>query len=96
MSAVQTAPLKLDKLGERLSFVNGIRQFGTVVQMIGDLIEADAPAVTKGAYAQIGETVCEVVGFRGTRALLMPLDKPGYIEMGEKVEFRTTLETRYT
>jgi flagellum-specific ATP synthase len=91
MVSSQISPLKLENLGEALSVVNGIRQYGSVVQMIGDLIEADAPAVTKGAYAQIGETVCEVVGFRGTRALLMPLDRPGYIEMGAKVEFRTSL-----
>lgn len=79
--------LGLRDLTARLDTIQSIRQWGKVVQVVGDLVEADAPSASLGAFAQIGHTVCEVVGFRENRALLMPLDSIRDIRMGDRVEF---------
>lgn len=79
--------LGLRDLTARLEKIQSIRQWGKVVQVVGDLVEADAPSASLGAFAQIGSTVCEVVGFRENRALLMPLDSIRDIRMGDRVEF---------
>ena len=79
--------LGLTELAARLNDIQGLRQWGKVVQVIGDIVEADAPSSELGAFARIGKSVCEVVGFRENRALLMPLDSVQNIRMGDKVEF---------
>jgi flagellum-specific ATP synthase len=79
--------LGLNDLSSRLSNIQGIRQWGRVVQVVGDIVEADAPSASLGAFAKIGKSVCEVVGFRANRALLMPLDSVQRIRMGDPVEF---------
>ena len=79
--------LGLKDLTARLDTIQSIRQWGKVVQVVGDLIEADAPSASLGAFAQIGSSVCEVVGFRENRALLMPLDSIRDIRMGDRVQF---------
>ena len=51
----------LDVLAQRLNSIVGIRKWGSVTQVIGDLIEADTPGVTLGAFAQIGDCVCDIL-----------------------------------
>ena len=41
------------ELAEQLSTVHGIRQWGRVIQVVGNLIEADAPTATLGAFAKL-------------------------------------------
>ena len=75
------------ELAEQLNTVHGIRQWGRVIQVVGNLIEADAPTATLGAFAKIRDSVCEVVGFRSNRTLLMPLDEIRDVQLGDRVEF---------
>ncbi|MFH0764841.1 MAG: flagellar protein export ATPase FliI [Calditrichota bacterium] len=61
-----------------LEHLNTIRQRGRVDQVIGLVIESQGPPVSVGDRCAIasrrnGDIVAEVVGFRGNRALLMPL-----------------------
>ena len=77
------------ELAEQLSTVHGIRQWGRVIQVVGNLIEADAPTATLGAFAKVRRLpVCEVVGFRANRTLLiMPFDEIRDVQLGDRVEF---------
>jgi len=50
-----------------------VERRGRVLQVVGTVIEADIPGVAVGELARIGSTYAEVVGFRQSRALLMPL-----------------------
>lgn len=80
-------------LGDLLPRVGGAIRFncfGTVTQMVGDLIEARSPSVTLGSFADIDGCVCEVVGFRGQSALLMPLDRMNNVQLGARVQFVPT------
>ena len=79
--------LGFDKLTKQLGKVHGIRQWGRVIKVVGNLIEADAPTATLGAFAKVGDSVCEVIGFRSNRTLLMPLDEIKNIQLGDRVEF---------
>ncbi len=79
--------LGFDKLSKQLRKVHGIRQWGRVVKVVGNLVEADAPTATLGAFAKIGDSMCEVVGFQANRTLLMPLDEISNIQLGDRVEF---------
>ena len=58
-----------------------------VIQVVGNLIEADAPTATLGAFAKVRDSVCEVVGFKANRTLLMPLDEIRDVQLGDRVEF---------
>ena len=78
-------------LGRRLESIGVDKKTGTVLQTIGDLIEAHAPPVLKGSFASIDDCVCEVVGFREDRVLLMPLDQLKQVKMGSSVVFRRDL-----
>ena len=86
MSAIDKE-LGFTELAEQLSTVHGIRQWGRVIQVVGNLIEADAPTATLGAFAKVRDSVCEVVGFKSNRTLLMPLDEIRDVQLGDRVEF---------
>lgn len=63
---------------ERIGRLNTVRQFGKVTQVVGLVIESAGPAVPIGRLCAIEnreteqKTICEVVGFRNDRLLLMP------------------------
>lgn len=57
--------------------------------MVGTVIEAELPGVAVGELASIGTTFAEVVGFRESRALLMPLGTLQGIAHGAVVEVRS-------
>jgi len=66
-------------LVERIKGVNPLKVSGKVIQIVGLVVEGYCPAATVGTLCQLiplggGEPVpAEVVGFRDSRALLMPL-----------------------
>lgn len=65
------------------------RARGRVTQVVGPLIEAELPSATLGALCVVGASrPCEVVGFRGERALLVPLEDVAGVSHGDPVEVR--------
>ncbi len=66
-------------LVERVKAVNPLKVSGKVIQIVGLVVEGHCPTATVGTLCQLiplggGEPVpAEVVGFRDSRALLMPL-----------------------
>lgn len=79
--------LGLESLQYRLQSISGRTVCGVVLKVIGELIEASAPKVSCGSLAQIHDSICEVIGFRGNIALLMPLDKIPVLRKGDVVEY---------
>ena len=60
---------------------------GRIVEVVGTLAEAEIPGAVVGGLCKIGEdTLCEVVGFRDRRALLMPLETLTGVSYGSKVK----------
>ncbi|MEC8379469.1 MAG: FliI/YscN family ATPase [Myxococcota bacterium] len=80
----------LSSLASRFQSTTSYVCTGTVHQLVGDLIEAHAPSVKLGSFAKIEGCVCEVVGFRGSCALLMPLDRMKNVQLGSQVHFIPT------
>lgn len=75
---------------ERLRSTPAIRWRGHVTQVIGQLIESEGPFCSVGESCEIvdasGRTSPgEIVGFRGTTVLSMPLDKPSGIRYGDQI-----------
>lgn len=59
---------------------------GRLVEAVGPVLQAELPAVPIGAIASVAPgTRCEVVGFRGGRALLMPLEPVSGLSYGAAV-----------
>ena len=77
-----------DKLAYNISQIRRSRVWGRVQKVVGELVEASAPKVAKGALAEINGSTCEVIGFNQNIALLMPLDKISKIRQGDFVEYR--------
>jgi len=75
----------LCELQNRMASVVLRRQIGRVTQVVGDVVEADLPSATVGATATIGDVTCEVIGFKGTRVLLMPLESLVSVSYGSPV-----------
>ena len=69
----------MKNLVERVKAVNPLKISGKVIQIVGLVVEGYCPNATVGTLCQLlplgsGEPVpAEVVGFRDSRALLMPL-----------------------
>jgi FliI/YscN family ATPase len=60
---------------------------GRVVQVVGTLVEAELPGATVGGLCRVdGGALCEVVGFRGSRVLMMPLGKIDGVGFGSVVQ----------
>jgi flagellum-specific ATP synthase len=89
VGAEGTVSLALDRLGGHLARRPTVRRRGRVLQVVGTVIEAELPGVAVGELACIGETYAEVVGFRESRALLMPLGTLQGIAHGALVEVRS-------
>jgi flagellum-specific ATP synthase len=79
--------LDLSRLRDRLQEVPLARVSGRVTQVVGPLLEAELPGARLGALCTVaGDRPCEVVGFKGQRALLTPLGSVLGIAHGERVE----------
>ena len=73
MESSAAEPLGLDGFSAHLRRRPTVQRRGRVLQVVGTVIEADIPGVAVGELARIGDVKAEVVGFRQSRALLMPL-----------------------
>lgn len=78
------------RLSRRLEGVRLAESRGRVVEVTGLIVESDGPSSTVGAVCGIegvnGEvTRAEVVGFRGSRVLLMPLEPLHAVQAGSRV-----------
>jgi len=75
-----------DKLADALSHAQLQQTTGRVVHAVGPLLEAELPGATLGSICEAGHgKLCEVVGFKGNRALLMPLETIEGVAYGTKV-----------
>jgi flagellum-specific ATP synthase len=78
---------------EALDGIETLRWSGHVREMTGLLIEADGPAVATGDFCEIRTSSnrivrAQVVGFRGGRVLMMPLEDTGGLQSGDVVVAR--------
>lgn len=76
---------------QQLPDASMIRLDGKVTNVVGMVIEASLPRATLGELCQIhtrekGSIRAEIVGFRGEKVLLMPLDQTVGIAPGSRVE----------
>jgi flagellum-specific ATP synthase len=81
----------IDVAGLREALVEASLQrvTGRLVQAVGPLLEAEVPGATLGSVWSVDPDVtCEVVGFRGKTALLMPLETTEGVTFGAKVRHK--------
>lgn len=83
--------LGLGRLAEHLRQSPLVERRGRVVQVVGTVIEADLPGVAVGELANVGAGLGEVIGFRGHRALLMPLGSLQGVAHGTPVTVRSSV-----
>lgn len=82
-----TARLGLEALAGTLREAPVRRRSGRVVRLVGTLLEAELPGARVGEVCRIDEGgVAETVGFRETRALLMPFGAVDGMRFGARVE----------
>ena len=67
-----------------------VRWQGQVTQVVGSLVESTGPPCSLGECCQIHDAAGhiyagEVVGFRGTTVLTMPLEKPSGVRYGDSI-----------
>lgn len=78
--------LPLNTLYDELMSVRLERIRGRVVQVVGTLVEAEVPGAAVGGLCRVdGGALCEVVGFRGSRVLMMPLGGIEGVKFGSSV-----------
>ena len=81
--------MNLDKLDDALKHAQFQQVSGRVVHAVGPLLEAELPGAILGAICEVGHgKLGEVVGFKGQRALIMPLDTTEGVAYGTKVVTR--------
>ena len=79
-------PIAIEALRRELLSARLERVQGRVMQVVGTLVEAEVPGAAVGALCRVdGRSLCEVVGFRGSRALMMPLDSIEGVSFGAAV-----------
>jgi flagellum-specific ATP synthase len=82
--------LGLADMAAHVEAVPLVKRQGRVIQVVGTVIEADLPGVAVGELTEVGPTLAEVIGFRGHRALLMPLGSLEGVSHGSTVRVRST------
>jgi flagellum-specific ATP synthase len=85
-----TSPELLSAYFKRLDACSALRWRGRVTQVVGQLVESDGPFCSVGELCEVvnasGRTFPgEIVGFRGTTVLSMPLERPVGIRYGDRV-----------
>ena len=85
-----SAPVLLAPYFKRLESCSGLRWQGRVTQLIGQLVESEGPFCSVGELCEIvnadGKVFPgEIVGFRGTTVLSMPMARPNGIRYGDRV-----------
>jgi flagellum-specific ATP synthase len=73
-----------------LESCSAVRWQGRVTQVIGQLVESEGPFCSVGELCEVIDThgrifPGEIVGFRGTTVLSMPLERPTGIRYGDQV-----------
>ncbi len=82
--------LNLDRLERSLEQLPLQRVSGRLTNAVGPVLEAELPGAVVGGLVQVGERcLCEVVGFKGNAAVLMPLEPTEGIAYGVKVRSRS-------
>jgi flagellum-specific ATP synthase len=76
---------------ERLESFSVLRWQGRVTQVVGSMVESDGPFCSVGEICEIhtaqgGVVPGEIVGFRGSTVLSMPLDTPRGIRSGDRIQ----------
>ena len=74
----------------RVETCSGLRWQGRVTQVVGPLVESEGPFCSVGEVCQILDSQQrvlpgEIVGFRGTTVLSMPLELPRGVRYGDRV-----------
>lgn len=85
-----STPLLLASYFSRLESSSSLRWQGRVTQVTGQLVESKGPFCCVGELCEIVDSrgrvfPGEIVGFRETTVLSMPLEKPGGIRYGDRV-----------
>ena len=85
-----TASASLAPYLARLETCSGLRWQGRVTQVIGPLVESEGPFCSVGEMSQVinahGRVLpAEIIGFRGTTVLSMPLELPLGVRFGDRV-----------
>jgi flagellum-specific ATP synthase len=85
-----SAPVLLTPYFERLGSCSSLRWEGRVTQLIGQLVESEGPFCSVGELCEVVDAngdifPGEIVGFRGTTVLSMPLARPSGIRYGDRV-----------
>ena len=83
-----SGPFQLSRLARALDAAPVRRVRGTLLNAVGPLLEAELPGAAVGALAEVDEVLCEVVGFRESHALLMPLGPTEGVSFGAEVQTR--------
>jgi len=74
----------------RLDSISALRWQGRVTQVIGQLVESQGPFSSVGELCEVVNAEGnvfpgEIVGFRGTSVLSMPLERPSGIRSGDRI-----------
>lgn len=81
--------LDLEGLVTQLERTRLTRTRGRLINAIGPMLEAEIPGAIVGGLCEIEpDCLCEVVGFKGRRALLMPLQDTEGVKFGGDVWWR--------
>jgi len=81
--------IDLDRLSTQLERARLQRVRGRLLNAVGPMLEAELPGAIIGGLCEIEpDCLCEVIGFRGRRALLMPLQPTDGIKFGGDVWWR--------
>jgi len=83
-------PQILSPYFQHLELASGLRWHGKVVQVVGQLVESEGPFCTVGEECEIIDSrgrrwPGEIVGFRDSTILSMPLELPRGIRYGDRV-----------
>jgi flagellum-specific ATP synthase len=84
------ATLLLTPYFKRLESCSSLRWQGRVTQLIGQLVESEGPFCSVGEVCEVVDAIGtvfpgEIVGFRGTTVLSMPMARPSGIRYGDRV-----------
>src|SRR5262245_13409899 len=91
ISTTESKPIDLTRYMDTVNRVSSVRISGRVTELIGLLIKATVPGARVGEVCLIRSPKrslvlrAEVVGFRGSEAILMPLGEVSDIAMGAEV-----------
>ena len=85
-----SAPLLLSPYFKRVASCSSLRWQGRVTQLVGQLVESEGPFCSVGELCEVVDSTGKVfagdiVGFRGSTVLSMPMARPSGILYGDRV-----------